>query len=161
MDKIHLKPIGFVRTDLNDDEIREGKKENKSIIEIYPEFVSGLDGLQGYSHIFILAYLNKLRLDQIGVLKVKPKRLLNRGFKKKDLPTLGVFSIDSPSRPNPISLTLVFLEKIEKNVLIVKGLDLFNNTPVLDIKAYHYDYRSNTFSVPIWYNKLMDKEGHI
>ncbi|MEM0322330.1 MAG: TrmO family methyltransferase, partial [Thermoprotei archaeon] len=70
-------------------------------IEVYPEFVDGLDGLEGFSHIFVLGYFNMLRPEQIGPLKVKPRGLLRYGFTLDELPTVGVFALDSPTRPNP------------------------------------------------------------
>lgn len=52
----------------------------ESRIEVYPEFQDALDDLEGFSHIFVLSYFSKLRPDQIGVLKVGPRRLLSKGF---------------------------------------------------------------------------------
>ena len=105
------RPIGVVRVEASDDEIRGRTREVEceSRIEIFPEFKDGLDGLEGFSHIFVLSSLHKLRPDQIGVLKVRPRRLLSKGFKLDNLPLVGVFAIDSPTRPNPIGLSLVKL----------------------------------------------------
>ena len=72
---------------------------------------------------------------------MKPRRLVNRGFKLEDLPLLGVFALDSPTRPNPIGLTLVRLLERNGRFLKVSGLDFFNGTPVLDIKGYRPTYR--------------------
>jgi len=69
-------------------------------------------------------------------------------MKIADLPLVGVFALGSPSRPNPIGLSLVELLKIDKRFLTVKGLDYFDGTPVLDIKPYRSDYRVDTFRVP-------------
>jgi tRNA-Thr(GGU) m(6)t(6)A37 methyltransferase TsaA len=156
-----LKPVGVVHTKASDTQIKEENKEVEAVIEIFPEFEETLEGLDGYSHLFIISYLHKLRHDQIGPLKVKPKRATRKGFKLEELPTLGVFALDSPTRPNPIGLTLVHLLKRHHRKLFVAGIDLFDSTPVLDIKPYQPDYQVNEYTVPEWYLKLMDKTGHV
>jgi tRNA-Thr(GGU) m(6)t(6)A37 methyltransferase TsaA len=156
-----LKPVGVVHTKASDTQIKEENKEVEAVVEIFPEFEETLEGLDGYSHLFIISYLHKLRHDQIGPLKVKPKRATRKGFKLEELPTLGVFALDSPTRPNPIGLTLVHLLKRHHRKLFVAGIDLFDSTPVLDIKPYQPDYQVNEYTVPEWYLKLMDKTGHV
>ncbi|MBN1785350.1 MAG: tRNA (N6-threonylcarbamoyladenosine(37)-N6)-methyltransferase TrmO [Candidatus Bathyarchaeota archaeon] len=160
-DTIILKPIGVIRTDASDSQIKEENSEVEAVVEIFPEFEEALEGLDGYSHLFILSYLHKLRPDQIGFLKVKPRRLTRRGFSLEELPTVGVFALDSPTRPNPIGLTLVCLKQRDHRKLLVTGIDLFDGTPVIDIKAYQPDYDSRKYSMPEWYLKLMNKKGHI
>jgi tRNA-Thr(GGU) m(6)t(6)A37 methyltransferase TsaA len=159
--EIVLKPIGVVHTDASGNKIKEEPREVEAIVEIFPEFEEALEGLDGYSHLFIISYLHKLRPDQIGFLKVKPKRATRRGFKLEELPTLGVFALDSPTRPNPIGLTLVRLHKIDGRKLSVTGIDLFDGTPVIDIKAYQPDYEAKKYSMPEWYLKLMNRNGHV
>ncbi len=158
-DSVVFRPVGIVRTSGSDDDVRFRSKETESTIEIFPEFRDAIDGLQGFSHIFVLSYLNKLRPDQTGVLKVKPRRLLAKGFKLEELPLVGVFAIDSPTRPNPIGLTLAKLVKIDGGKLVVRGLDFFDGTPVLDIKPYRGDYRAEDYKLADWYSKLRAKAG--
>lgn len=145
---MNLHPIGIVHTSSSDDEIRNSYENLEATVEILPEYSDGLDGLQGYSHIFVLGYFNKLRPEQLGVLKVTPRRHLKQGAKVDELPLVGVFALGSPSRPNPIGLSLVELLKIEERILTVKGLDYFDGTPILDIKPYKENYRVDTFRVP-------------
>lgn len=154
-------PIGIVRVEASDDEVR-GRKHDvdcESRIQILTEFKDALEGLKGFSHIFVLSFLHKLRPDQVGVLKVRPRRLLSKGFKLDELPLVGVFAIDSPSRPNPIGLSLVKLLRIDGSELFVSGLDLFDGTPVLDIKPYRGDYRADQYELPEWYRTLQSKVG--
>jgi len=158
-DSVGFRPVGVVNTTSSDDDVRFRSKESESTIDVYPEFQEALEGLQGFSHIFVLGYLNKLRPDRKGALKVKPRRLLAKGFKLEDLPLVGVFAIDSPTRPNPIGLTLVKLVKIEGGKLVVRGLDFFNGTPILDIKPYRGDYRTETYDLARWYSELRSKAG--
>ena len=98
MSEFSFRPIGEVKVQASDDEIkgRGHELECESRIEIFPEFQDALDGLTGFSHIFVLSVLHRLRPDQVGVLKVRPRRLLSKGFKLEELPLVGVFAIDSP-----------------------------------------------------------------
>ena len=152
-------PVGVVRTRASDEEIRERKEELPSTVEIFPEYEDALDGLEGFSHIFVLSFLHRLRPEQIGPLKVKPRRLLRRGFRLDELPLVGVFAIDSPTRLNPIGLSLARLLRIQGRNLIVRGLDCFDGTPILDIKPYREDYRVDQYEFPQWYRSLREKAG--
>jgi len=156
---IVLQPIGLVRTSASKDDVRLRSKESEAIIEIRPEFQEALDGLEGFSHIFVISYFDQLRPEQIGPLRVKPRRLLLKGFSLEELPMVGVFAIDSPTRPNPIGLSLVRLVKIDGKKLIVRGLDCFDGTPVLDIKPYRPDYRAEDYELAHWYRTLRLRVG--
>ena len=158
--EIRFKPIGVVHTNGSDVEIRE-KGDLEGELEIYPEFEEGLEGIDGYSHLFVLAYFDRLRPEQVGPLKVKPRGLLRRGFKLEELPVLGVFALDSPTRPNPIGVTLVRFLRREGNRLFVQGLDLFDGTPILDIKGYRPQYRVDDYDLPAWFRKLADEKGYV
>ena len=158
--EIKFKPIGIIKMKASDTDVREtGGREGE--LEIYPEFTDGLEGIDGYSHLFVIVYFDRLRPEQIGPLKVKPRGLLRRGFKLEALPLLGVFALDSPTRPNPIGLTLVRLLRREGNRLFVQGLDFFDRTPILDIKGYRPNYRADDFTLPDWFCKLADDKGHV
>lgn len=161
MSEIVFKPIGRVNAGFTDSEVRAEGEELVGELEIFSEFEPALAGIDGYSHLFVLAHFDRLRPDQIGPLQVKPRRLVNKGFKLEDLPLLGVFALDSPTRPNPIGLTLVRLLERNGRFLKVSGLDFFDRTPILDIKGYRPTYRVDDFTVPDWYKKLQDSRGHI
>ena len=141
--------------------MKEEHRDVEATVEVFADFEDALEGLDGYSHLLILSYLHKLRPEQIGPLKVKPKRAVKRGFKLEELPTLGVFALDSPTRPNPIGLTLVRLIRRQGRNLFVAGIDLFDGTPVVDIKPYQPDYQVKECAMPDWYLKIMDKHQHV
>ena len=158
--EITFKPIGVIHTKASDAQVRE-KGDLEGELEIYPEFEAGLQGIDGYSHLFILVYFDRLRPEQIGPLQVKPRGLVRRGFKLEELPLLGVFALDSPTRPNPIGLTLVRFLKRQVNRLFVQGLDFFDGTPILDIKGYRPQYRAENYTLPDWFRKLADEKGYV
>lgn len=71
-------------------------------------------------------------LSSVSPLKVHP-----RG--RSDLPLVGVFSTRAPVRPNPIGVSVVELLTVKGTVLTVKGLEAFDNTPILDVKPHLSD----------------------
>lgn len=155
-----FRPIGVVRTQASQEEVRTDP-DQEGVLQIYPEFEDALDGIDGFSHLFVICHFNKLRPEQIGPLKVNPRGLLRRGLQLEELPLLGVFALDSPTRPNAIGLTLVQILRRQKTLLFVKGLDYFDGTPILDIKGYRPDYRVEKFSMPKWHFELMEKASRI
>ena len=157
---ISFRPIGVIHTHASEAEVK-GTGDREGEIEIFPEFADGLYGIDGYSHLFVLAYFDRLRPEQIGPLKVKPRGLVRRGFKLEELPELGVFALDSPTRPNPIGLTLVRVIRRDGNRISVQGLDFFDGTPILDIKGYRPQYRLDEYALPEWFRKLADEKGHV
>lgn len=158
--EIVFNPIGIVRTGVGDTELRE-KRVVDGVLEISSEFEPALEGIDGYSHLFLICYFNKLRPEQIGPLQVKPRGLVRRGFKLEELPLLGVFALDSPTRPNPIGLSLVEVVRREGRRIFVKGVDYFDGTPILDIKGYRPEYRPDAFRQPEWFLKLLEKADHV
>jgi len=152
--EIVLKPIGIVHTKLSDEEVKNSWEGVEGVVEVFREYVKGLKGIEDFSHIIILAYLHKTKKEHKKVLRVRHRRLLRFGIKIEDIPEVGVFCTDSPHRPNPIALTIVELVKRDGRFLHVRGLDLFDGTPVLDIKPYTPDRVVEKINVPQWYKIL-------
>jgi tRNA-Thr(GGU) m(6)t(6)A37 methyltransferase TsaA len=142
--RIEFVPIGIVRTDLTNAEVKESwPNGTKAEIEVFAEYAEGLDGIDALTNLMVLFYLNEITEDERKILKVRPRRLIRHGLRPEDMPLLGVFCLDSPIRPNPIGLTIVRFLGRNRNILRVSGLDAYNGTPVLDIKPYKPD-RCNT-----------------
>jgi tRNA-Thr(GGU) m(6)t(6)A37 methyltransferase TsaA len=132
---MNLRPIGFVRNEVNETpERRDWWQELVSEIVIDEGLTEGLDGLENCSHIIVLYWMHRLKLDTIR-LKIHP-----RG--DKNVPIRGLFATRTPSRPNPIGKMTVRLLRCEGNVLTVRGLDALDGTPVIDIKPYAPGYDS-------------------
>ena len=153
---IVIRPIGYVRTRYSDEEVSESWPMGvDGSIVVYPEYSEGLRGLEGFSHIIALAWLHKVSEEKRRTLKVKFRRFIRLGARLEELPEVGVFSSDSPHRPNPIAITILRLESIERNVLHVSGLDLYNQTPILDLRAYTPAYSLKRYELPGWYRGLL------
>jgi len=148
-DKIFLNPIGRVKTEAVGDEVKD--KSRISQIIVRDELVEALAGVEGFSHLFVLFWLNQVSSKQQMTLKVHP-----RG--RMDMPLLGVFATRTNIRPNPIGLTLVELLKVEGNTLTVRGLDAFDGTPILDIKPFDSWDNAEKARVPDWWIKLNEKK---
>ena len=122
-----LQPIGILHCDLiNRDMTPKNYDESTHVgtIEIYPEFLAGLEGIHKGDVVVVLFWLD--RADR-SILRVHP-----RGDKSK--PMRGVFSTRSPVRPNPVAISELLVQEIKGNILTVKGLDILDATPVIDIK---------------------------
>jgi tRNA-Thr(GGU) m(6)t(6)A37 methyltransferase TsaA len=104
----------------------------KATVEVFDEYAEGLDDIEGFSHIVLLYKFHKAKTP---ALVVKP-------FLVEDLK--GVFATRSPRRPNGIGLTVVRLLERDGNVLRVAGADMFDGTPLLDIKPYVPDFNEKT-----------------
>ncbi|MEM1677413.1 MAG: tRNA (N6-threonylcarbamoyladenosine(37)-N6)-methyltransferase TrmO [Nitrososphaerota archaeon] len=152
-----MKEFMIVRTDVGDEFVKDSLEGVVGRIEIFKEYEGGLEGIEEFSHIIVLAYLHKVTEEQKKVLKVKHKRLLKLGFSLDELPEVGVFCSDSPHRPVPIALTIVKLVRREENILHVEGLDLYDGTPILDIKPYTPERIIKDITLPEWYVKLKKK----
>jgi len=149
-EKIVLNSIGYVKTNAKGDEVREKSRYSKIIVN--RNLDAALEGISGFSHLFVMFWLNQIKEEQRLMLKVHP-----RG--RTDLPLTGVFAVRTMLRPNPIGLTLVELIAVEDNILTVKGLDAFDGTPVLDIKPYdHWDIAENPRVPNWWLNLEKDKK---
>ena len=124
---LRLSPIGHVQNEVEPWE-HVTWEEIESRILIYEEWEEGLQGLQEFSHIVVIFWLDRPKEIETP-LKVHPEA-------KEDMPLVGLFATRTPLRPNPIGVTTVQLLAVENNELTVRGLDAFNGTPVLDIKPY-------------------------
>jgi tRNA-Thr(GGU) m(6)t(6)A37 methyltransferase TsaA len=101
-----------------------------STLEIFSDFEEAITGLDMFSHLIVLYWFHK-RDDSENrrVLSVVPRR--HRGATE-----MGVFGSRSPSRPNPLGHCVVKLLRRDGNLLLVKGMDAFKDSPLIDIKPY-------------------------
>jgi tRNA-Thr(GGU) m(6)t(6)A37 methyltransferase TsaA len=122
------QPIGHVRSPYkNTKEIPKGfgaKHDAEGILEILPQFEAGLTDIEGFSHLFVVWVFDR-----------------SEGFELLGTPPIddrphGVFATRSPRRPNPIGLTVVELLRRDGNALHVRGVDMLDGTPILDLKPY-------------------------
>lgn len=123
-----FRPIGYVRAPYSETaQIPKGpgaKHKAEGILEIEAEFEAGLQDIEGFSHLFVIWVFD--RAEGYELLGIPPT---------DDRPH-GVFSTRSPKRPNPIGLTVVEVLSRDGRNLRVRGLDMLDGTPILDLKPY-------------------------
>lgn len=129
MNPLKLKPIGVVR---------------QRRIVLNPKWAKGLKGIEGFSHVIGLFWMDRAH---------KPDLLIHPKSRMK-FPDIGFLATRTAHRPNPIGLTVLKLLKRKGNVLWVKGLDVWEGTPVLDLKPYTLREEVKGFRIPAWIKKL-------
>ena len=149
MNKIIYKPIGVVHSPFKEP---KGTPIQPSIIkgikgevEIFPEYIEGLQDINGFSHIILIYHFH---LSKKSSLKAKP-------FMEDKIH--GIFAIRGPSRPNPIGISIVRLIKVDSNILHVENLDIIDETPLLDIKPYVPEFDKAEVTKIGWLQGNIDK----
>jgi len=123
-----MRPIGFMSTPYTDTaQIPKGpgaEHRAEGVLELLPEFEPGLLDIEGFSHLFILWVFHRSEGYELAGTPPTASR------------SHGVFATRSPRRPNPIGLTVVELLGREGRHLRLRGVDMLDGTPVLDVKPY-------------------------
>lgn len=125
---ITMQPIGVVNTDATEIPRHWSVSDVEGRLEIDPQYAAGLSDIQPGSKIVVLFCFHKSPAFD-------PARHLRQTPPHREGP-LGVFSICSPVRPNPIGLSVLEVFDMQGPVIHVKGLDMLDGTPILDIKPY-------------------------
>jgi tRNA-Thr(GGU) m(6)t(6)A37 methyltransferase TsaA len=134
---MNLTPIGRILSPYKTPEGTpiqpRGGIDTDAVCEIDPSYAEGLSDLAGFSHIYLIYWFHRVKGFS---LKVKPFL---------DSVERGVFSTRAPKRPNPIGFSVVRLIGVEENRLMVRDIDILDETPLLDIKPYvpDFDMREN------------------
>jgi tRNA-Thr(GGU) m(6)t(6)A37 methyltransferase TsaA len=127
-DNLAVTPIGLIHTPFHQSKGTpiQGAVSNdaEGVVELLPEFVSGLLDLEAFERVWLIYHLNRAAAAQ---MRVRPYL---------DDDEHGVFATRAPARPNPIGLTAVRLLGIKGNRLLISGVDMLYGTPLLDIKPY-------------------------
>ncbi len=132
--------IGTIHSPFTDQDttpIQSIFSEAEGTIELFPEYAEGLDGVEGFSHIHLLYHFHRVKGYNLR------QRPFVDGSKER-----GIFAIRHFSRPNPIGISLVEVVAVEGNTVRVRGIDVLDDTPLLDIKPYvrQFDHRDEVRS---------------
>jgi len=123
-----MRPIGFVRSPYRDTgQIPKGcgaQHEAVGILDILPDYERGLTDIEGFSHLFVLWVF-----DQAEGCELMPTP-------PTDTVPHGIFATRAPGRPNPLGLTVVQFLRRDGPRLHVRGIDMLDGTPILDLKPY-------------------------
>jgi tRNA (adenine37-N6)-methyltransferase len=148
MPALELMPIGTIHNSVTDP-IDEQWNKVISDIHINPDLADGLKGLEDWSHIVVIYVMHQTEFNKAEHLVRRPRGI-------SEMPEIGIFAQRARHRPNLIGITAVKIQRIEGNIIRVKGLDAIDGTPVIDIKPYApvYDGVSNPL-VPSWFLQMM------
>ena len=120
-----LKPIGFVHTEVETVPRHWTVSDVEGTLTIDEEYLEGLKDIRTGQRIVVIFCFHKSPEFTSQFLSQKPPH-------RKE--PLGVFSICSPIRPNPIGMSTVEVLEVRRNMIYVRGLDMLDGTPILDIK---------------------------
>jgi tRNA (adenine37-N6)-methyltransferase len=127
-DTIVMRPIGYARTPFTETSAipkgLDAKHVAEGVLEIRPDLEDGLTDIEGFSHLYVIWAFH--RSEGYDLLTKPPS---------DDRPH-GLFATRTPRRPNPIALTVVELIRRDANRLHVRGVDMVDGSPILDIKPY-------------------------
>jgi tRNA (adenine37-N6)-methyltransferase len=149
LESISLSPIGYVSSPVTNP-IDENWGDVISRIEVLEPYRPGLQGLEQFSHILVVAYLHGAAFDPRRHLVRHPRGL-------ESMPEVGIFAQRAKDRPNPLGITAVEVLEVTPEGLSVRGLDAIDGTPILDIKPYFPVFdRVEGAHVPEWVDRLME-----
>jgi tRNA (adenine37-N6)-methyltransferase len=132
---IEMEPIGFVRTDVEKVPRNFRVSEVEGTLEIAESYAEGLADVEPGQRIVVIFHFHESPTFSPDLLRQTPK--VPRSDKEK----MGIFSICSPVRPNPVGMSILDVLGVEGTTLRVRGLDMRDGTPILDIKPWLGDGR--------------------
>lgn len=142
---INITPIGEILspyTELSGMPIQpKGASETVGQVILKADYSEGLTDLDGFSHIYLIYLFHRVKNARLTVVPFM------------DTVERGVFSTRSPLRPNHIGISIVELLTVRDNTLEIKGVDILNKTPLIDIKPYIHNFDSVSHSKSGWMTK--------
>ena len=137
-----LHPIGVIHspyTDKKQTPIQPTRSQALGTVEVFPEFMDGMEGLDGFSYLILLYIFDRSDGYSLCVQPFLDDR------------THGIFATRYPYRPNPLGLSIVRLIKRDSALLEIEGVDVLDKTPLIDIKPYVPDFDLHLDARTGWY----------
>ena len=146
---MEIKAIGYAKNKVKSQRFG-GFSETETEIVLDKKYEKALRGLEDYSHVIVIFWMNEAE----GIVRLEHQPQGN-----PEVPKVGIFATRCQWRPNCVGISTVLLISVEKNVIKVRGLDIIDNTPILDIKPYlpDYDNAEGKVRLPEWTKKLVYK----
>jgi tRNA (adenine37-N6)-methyltransferase len=132
---IEMEPIGFVRTNVEKVPRNFRVSEVEGTLEIGESYTQGLADVEPGQRIVVIFHFHESPAFSPDLLRQTPR------FPRSDKEKMGIFSICSPVRPNPVGMSILDVLGVEGTTLRVRGLDMRDGTPILDIKPWLGDGR--------------------
>jgi tRNA-Thr(GGU) m(6)t(6)A37 methyltransferase TsaA len=144
---LDVKPIGIIRTPLTssmDCKVQSKWSDVVGEAQVSPEYLEGLESLSSFSHIILLYWFHRAK---DSMMRVRPYL---------DERERGLFSTRVPSRPNPIGLSTVKLLRIDGARIIFEGADMFDESPLIDIKPFVPQFDNRLDATSGWLSKSLE-----
>lgn len=142
---MHIESIGIIRTPFKKLEQMpiqpKGAKSVIATLEIDKKYVRGLKDLEGFSHIYLIYYFHEALRTELEVIPFM------------DTQKHGVFATRSPLRPSHLGLSVTKVLSIDDNIVTIKGIDVLDGTPLIDIKPYIPQFDGVTGAKTGWMDK--------
>lgn len=150
-DSISIRAIGHIRSPYTDwapyQPVEQEKGIGKFQVHVNEEYSKGLKDLEHFAYVILIYYCDKAAKEH--------ELLVSPPWTKRKV---GLSASRSPDRPNPIGISIVRIHKIERNVIYTWPIDVFDGTPLLDIKPYIATLDSKTDANDGWIEGLEGKE---
>jgi tRNA-Thr(GGU) m(6)t(6)A37 methyltransferase TsaA len=147
--ELRCTPIGTVEAGLSENKKGTNSRyETVSRIRIFEEYSEGLTGLDEYSHVVILWWMD--RADR-AALKVNPLHQREK--------SVGIFATRFPARVNPMGMSVVELVAVDGCFINVRGFDAWTGTSILDIKPYDYYDIVKSPRVSEWFKRFWEEHS--
>ena len=127
---IEMEPIGFVKTDVEKVPRNFRVSEVEGTLEIGESYAEGLADVEPGQRIVVIFHFHESPAFSPDLLRQTPR------FPRSNKEKMGIFSICSPVRPNPVGMSILDVLGVEGTTLRVRGLDMRDGTPILDIKPW-------------------------
>ena len=140
MKSIQIKPIGVIHSPYKhaDGIPIQGrfKDDVEAFAEVHKKYQEGLKDLDGFSHAILIYHFHK----------VTEEKIIAKPYLEKE--NHGIFAVRSPYRPNRMGFSIVKIQRVIENKLFFTEVDMFDKTPLIDIKPYieFFDKRENVKS---------------
>lgn len=148
--EIGIRTIGIIKTSFESGTsvpIQSSKSDIIGEVLIDNEFVDGLESLDLFSHAILLYWFHRASAPKLKIVPYLDKR------------ERGLFSTRSPSRPNPVGISIVKLLRIEGNRIVFKGADMLDGSPLIDIKPFIPEFDCRPDANSGWLREFLDIEG--
>ncbi|MFQ3293225.1 MAG: tRNA-Thr(GGU) m(6)t(6)A37 methyltransferase TsaA [Halobacteriales archaeon] len=153
-DEVRYEPIGVIRSPYDSVEgmpiQASAAGDTVGIVELQDEYVPGLADLEGFSSCILLYHFHQAE----GHASLTPTPFLEEE-------THGVFSTRAPRRPNPIGLSIVAIEAVDGESIRIRGVDVLDGTPLLDIKPYVPDFDGREDATAGWLDETSKSAGTV
>ena len=150
VDTFSFKPIGIIHTPYTDSAPHQPVENDSGIFRVVlnASYTRGLQHLEKFNYIYLIYFIHRLRREV--AMTVSPPWANGK--------QVGLFASRSPVRPNPIGLSIVRLKSVQGSELVTSGLDVFDGTPLLDIKPYIRDLDTKADANRGWIDDLGNHE---